>query len=61
MVIYPEQFGESSDIMTMAETLSTDIVSAPSPLWLRLRAVYKGGKQLGRKIAHREHKSGMDF
>lgn len=38
IVIYPEQFGNQTTPPTMAETMSTDIVSTPSPLWLRLRA-----------------------
>lgn len=57
MVIYPEQFGESNDIMTMAETLSTDIVSAPSPLWLRMRAIYKVALQFHRRLTGVERKS----
>lgn len=36
LVLYPEQFGDESPVPTMAETLSTDVVAAPSPLWLSL-------------------------
>lgn len=36
LVLYPEQFGDESPAPTMAETLSTNVVSAPSPLWLSL-------------------------
>ena len=41
IVIYPEQFGDEPESLTMADVLSTDIVSAPSPLWRRMRAAYR--------------------
>ena len=41
IVIYPEQFGDEPEILTMADVLSTDMVTAPSPLWLRIRAAYR--------------------
>ena len=49
LVLYPEQFGDESPIPTMAESLSTDVVAAPSPLWLsvtnKLRALMPGKSQ----------------
>lgn len=51
IVIYPEQFGDEPEIMTMADTLSTDIVVEPSPLWLRLRAFYRSAHQFWRRFA----------
>ena len=39
IVIYPEQFGDQPETITMADTLSTDIVSSPSSLWLRVRRI----------------------
>lgn len=51
IVIYPEQFGDEPEIMTMAETLSTDIVVEPSPLWLRARAFYRSAQQFWRRFA----------
>lgn len=61
IVLYPEQFGEESDVLTMAETLSTDIVTAPSPLWLRLMAIYKGAAGLHRKLTHRERRNKIEL
>lgn len=61
IVLYPEQFGEESDVLTMAETLSTDIVTAPSPLWLRLMAIYKGVAVLNRKFTHRERRNKIEL
>ena len=41
IVIYPEQFGDEPEILTMADVLSTDMVAAPSSLWLRIRRAYR--------------------
>lgn len=41
IVIYPEQFGDEPEILTMADVLSTDIVAAPSSLWVRVLAAYR--------------------
>lgn len=41
MVIYPEQVGTPSDMPTMAETLSADFSAMPSPLWLKLRGLFR--------------------
>lgn len=54
LVLYPEQFGDESPVPTMAETLSTDVVAAPSPLWLsltnKLRALISGKSSRTPKI-----------
>lgn len=54
LVLYPEQFGDESPVPTMAETLSTDVVAAPSPLWLsltnKLRALISGNSSRTPKI-----------
>lgn len=54
LVLYPEQFGDESPVPTMAETLSTVVVAAPSPLWLsltnKLRALISGKSSRTPKI-----------
>lgn len=54
LVLYPEQFGDESPVPTMAETLSTDVVAVPSPLWLsltnKLRALISGKSSRTPKI-----------
>lgn len=54
LVLYPEQFGDESPVPTMAETLSTDVVAAPSPLCLsltnKLRALISGKSSRTPKI-----------
>lgn len=56
MVIFPEQFGDESFIPTMAETLSTDVVSAPSPLWIKLMGVYRKLSGWRKALMHRNRK-----
>lgn len=41
LVIYPEQTGEHTDIPTMADTMTPDITSTPSRLWLRLQQLLR--------------------
>lgn len=45
IVIYPEQFGEQANDVTITDALTTDVVSAPSPLWLKLSGWLKRGVQ----------------
>lgn len=41
IVIYPEQFGNAAAPPTLADVMSTDVVSTPSPLWLHLRRLVR--------------------
>lgn len=63
LVIYPEQFGETDTIMadTMAETLSTDIVATPSPLWLHIMAYYRRAITLRKKFTQRGRHPKIDL
>ncbi|MCM1483599.1 MAG: cation:proton antiporter [Muribaculaceae bacterium] len=63
LIIYPDQFGHESDVPTMAETLSTDIVSTPSPLWLHIMNIYRGAVNMRKRITHRHrrHDDRIDF
>ena len=38
-VIYPEQFGTAVPSTTFVDPMASDITTAPSPLWRRLRAL----------------------
>ncbi|MDE6263722.1 MAG: cation:proton antiporter [Paramuribaculum sp.] len=61
IVIYPEQFGEQPEILTMADVLSTDIVAAPSTLWLRVRAAYRSLLQLKKHPRTEERENKIDL
>ena len=56
IVLYPEQFGPTSDVPTMAEVLSTDVETAPSRLWLRIMRSYRRLLTLRRRMSrHPKH------
>lgn len=61
VVIYPEQFGEESDVPTSAEMLSTDISSTPSAIWLRAMSVYRTLTQLKKRYTHRHRRRRLDL
>lgn len=62
MVIYPEQFGErAATAGTMADALSTDIVSTPSPLWLHIMNFYRAAIKFRKKITHRNRPNKIDL
>ncbi len=37
MIVYPEQFGDDDALPVVDEMLSSDVVSSPSPIWVKLR------------------------
>ena len=41
VVIYPGQSGVEPDLETMSRAMSADFEAAPSPLWLKLRSVFR--------------------
>lgn len=41
MVIYPEQFGEESALMSFSDPLASDVASSASPLTLRIRRLFR--------------------
>lgn len=61
IVLYPEQFGEQADEIAMTDTMSADIVSAPSPLWLKLASWYRAGVQLRKRFTHRNRRNKIDL
>jgi len=61
IVIYPEQFGDETPVPVMAETLSADVTSAPSPLWLGALKYYRSFTALRKRIMHRRHRRKLDL
>ena len=55
MIVFPEQFGRENSFATMAESLSTDLEIAPSPLWVKLRAMLRSADRLRRRFTGREN------
>lgn len=53
IIIFPEQFGEPGEIETMAEVMSTDLRSAPSPLTLKAMQLYRKVNELRRRYTGR--------
>lgn len=56
MVIYPEQFGEAAVLTSFVDPLSSDIASAPTRLWSRLRSQWRRLVDLKRRFTHRHRK-----
>ena len=61
IVLYPEQFGEQAEEMAMTDTMTADIVSAPSPLWLKLTSYYRRGIQLRKRFTQRNRQNKIDL
>ncbi|MDD2961639.1 MAG: cation:proton antiporter [Muribaculaceae bacterium] len=53
MIIYPEQFGESPQLMSFSDPMISDLNIAPSNMWLKVRAWYKWLIIQKKKITHR--------
>ncbi|MDE5566911.1 MAG: cation:proton antiporter, partial [Muribaculaceae bacterium] len=41
LIVYPEQFGEGPALTSFVDPMSSDIAALPSPLWRRLRNVWR--------------------
>lgn len=61
IVIYPEQFGERMDEMTMTDTLTTDIATVSSPLWLRVNSAYSRLVKLKKRVTQRGRRQKIDL
>ncbi|WP_304613042.1 cation:proton antiporter [Paramuribaculum intestinale] len=61
IVIYPEQFGERMDEMTMTDTLTTDIATVSSPLWLRVNSAYSRLVKLKKRVTQRGRRPKIDL
>ena len=49
-VIYPEQFGTAAPSTSFVDPMSSDIATAPSPLWRRMRALLRSRRRLLRRM-----------
>ena len=61
ILLFPEQFGPQETLETMAEVMSTDLQSAPSPLMLRLMSLYRRASALRRRLLHRRRPDKIDL
>lgn len=61
VVIYPEQFGNDVSVPTMAETMTTDIISEPSRLWVSLMNGYRAAIAFRKKFTHRKRKPKIEL
>lgn len=50
LMIFPEQFGEHPDEMAITDTMTADIVTPPSPLWLKLRGWWRAALARMRRV-----------
>lgn len=53
LIIYPEQFGETPQLESFSDPLTTDLVSAPTGAFLRFRMWMKWLNMQKKKITHR--------
>ncbi len=61
LLIYPEQFGDEGVVPMMADSLSTNIASAPSSLWLRFMQMYRRGISLRKRFTHRNRQNRIEL
>ena len=51
IVLYPEQFGEEVPLTTFVDPLSTEMNTAPSALWMRIKDWYRSVVALKRRFS----------
>lgn len=56
LVIFPEQFGDEPLPTTSAAAMSADFVSTPSPIWLKIRGVYRRAILLRKRFTQRNRR-----
>lgn len=56
LIVYPEQFGESPALTSFVDPMSTDIASTPSPLWLKIKNIWRRIAIARRNFSHRRHR-----
>lgn len=61
IVIYPEQFGEEAVVPVVDDALSSDVVTAPSPLWLKLKDIYRSGLLLKNRLSRGHRKNRIEL
>ncbi|MCH5318380.1 MAG: cation:proton antiporter [Paramuribaculum sp.] len=58
IVLYPEQFGEQAEEITITDTMSADIISVSSPFWQRLTNY---GNRLLNRLRRRDRSTRIDL
>lgn len=61
MVIYPEQFGETTPLTSFVDPLAADIATQPSPLWLKLRSQWRRASDAFLRITNRRRRPDIDI
>lgn len=61
IVLYPEQFGEQMEEMTITDTMTADIVSVSSPFWNRMSNYYRRLQQYKRNMMRRNKPPKIDL
>ncbi len=61
MVIYPEQFGEESSVASFTDPLAADITSTASPLFLRVRSLWRRANMYKKRFTHRNRTKKIDL
>lgn len=59
LIIYPEQFGESPELTSFVDPMSADIASAPSPLWRRIRVIWRKLDKHRKALLHPNRRHGI--
>lgn len=61
LIVYPEQFGESPALTSFVDPLSTDIAATPSPLWHKLKSLWRKIVITKRNITHRKRRNKINL
>ncbi len=61
LVIYPEQFGETSHLESFADPMAADIASAPSPVVIKIRDWWRRLLDFKHSFTHRNRRKRIDL
>lgn len=61
LVIYPEQFGESSPLESFADPMAADIASAPSPVFIKIKDWWSRLLDFKQSFTHRKRSKRIDL
>ena len=56
-----QQFGEDVALMSFVDPTASDIASSPSPLWSKLRGLWRRAVYLKRRFTHRNRPRKIDI
>lgn len=57
LIVYPEQFGEGPALTSFVDPMLTDIATTPSPLWLKLKNIWRRLVIAKRTFTHRNRRN----